>query len=272
MKQTSELTNSIFLFVFFLHFSIQHNFATHSDRNKLRSEYHKFKDRTTIIYILFPLAMLGVQYGEEFLKDGQWSMRFQHLWMLYYYVSLALRENILKMNGSRINSWWIAHHHLASVASLIFLTWPHGPAYLQFKQKYLYFCVLQGFVQLVQNRYQKQRHYTLMSLGKASSMDITSTETISEPPPTSLMIVLLPVFCSQFIQMYIGYLMLRVCFLELNIYQNPTDYREEMQTFFTGVLALMLGIGNFLATVAALSKKVKKYQGTNINERNGKEE
>jgi len=233
-----------------------------SDRNKLRTEYHKFKDRTTIIYILFPLAMLLVQYFQDYLKDSQWSMRFQHLWMLYYYVSLAVRENILRMNGSRINSWWITHHHMASIASLIFLTWPHGPAYLSFKQDYLYFCVLQGFVQLVQNRYQKQRHYTLMSLGKARPMDITSTETISEPPPSSFMIVLVPVFCSHILQTYIGYALLRVCFTDLNVWQNPSMYQEEMQTFATGVIAILLGVGNFYATMKALGKKLEQARGS----------
>ena len=131
----------------------------------------------------------------------------------------------------------------------------------------LYFCVLQGFVQLVQNRYQKQRHYTLMSLGRASPMDITSTETISEPPPSSLMIVLVPVFLSQSVQIYIGYLLLRVCFVDLNVWQSPSMYREEMQTFSTGVLAVILGIGNFIATVNTLREKIKRASNPNGDEK-----
>ena len=217
-------------------------------------------------------------------------MRFQHLWMLYYYVSLALRENILKMNGSRINTWWITHHHFSSIASLIFLTWPHGPAYQKCKSPYLYFCVLQGFVQLIQNWYQKKRHYTLMSLGKASSMDITSTETISDVNISKkpFLVVLIPVFVTQFVQVYVGVIMLVNLFgskngngngngneVGLNPFQSPGNYREEMQTFAIGVLAIVLGIGNFVATMIALRKKAKKWsssQGSQGSRTNEKEE
>ena len=257
VRKIRPLTGSIFLRFFLGRVNVR--VFNDADRKTLRYEYHKFKDRTTIIYILFPLTMLVVQYYQDYLRDSQWSMRFQHLWMLYYYVSLALRENILKMNGSKIMSWWITHHHLASLASLVFLTWPHGPAYLAFKQKYLYFCVLQGFVQLVQNTYQKQRHYTLMSLGKAKAMDISSTETIVEPPPASnrgsLAFVLIFVFISQSLQMYTGWILVSKVFFELNLWQNPSNYREELQTLTAGVIGIILGVGNFLATMSTLWKK-----------------
>ena len=38
-----------------------------------------------------------------------------HIWLLYYYLSLALRENILKANGSEIHSWWFMHHYISMV-------------------------------------------------------------------------------------------------------------------------------------------------------------
>jgi hypothetical protein len=248
------MTGSLFLRFFLGRVNVR--LFNESDLKKLRTEYHKFKDRTTVLYILIPMLMLSVQYFRDYLEDSQWSMRLQHLWMLYYYVSLALRENILRMNGSKINSWWTNHHHLASVASLIFLTWPHGTAYLQFKDRYLVTCIMQGFVQLVQNRYQKQRHYTLLSLGRASPMDLTSTETISQSPPSSsLAIVLVPVFITQMVQVYIGYCLLRVCFVDLNVWQSPSMYKEEMQTLSTGILAVVLGIGNFIATINTLRRK-----------------
>ena len=162
------------------------------------------------------------------------------------------------MNGSKIMPWWITHHHLASVASLVFLTWPHGPAYLQFKQHYLYFCVLQGCVQLAQNHYQKRRHYTRMSLGKARAMDISSTETIAEAPKSGgamLWVVLLPVFVSQALQVYVGFLLVNHAFTKLNVWQRPSEYREEMQCVTTGVLGVTLGVGNFVATLTTLWKK-----------------
>lgn len=260
VRAIRPLTGSLFLRFFLGRVNVR--VFNDAERKTLRHEYHKFKDRTTIIYILFPLSMLLVQYFKDYLRDSQWSMRFQHLWMLYYYVSLALRENILRMNGSKIMSWWIIHHHLASVASLVFLTWPHGPAYLQFKQHYLLFCVLQGCVQLVQNTYQKQRHYTLMSLGKAKAMDISSTETIVEPPPSGsrgfLALVLVFVFISQALQVYTGWLLVEHVFTELNLWQTPNEYREEMQSLTTGMIGIVLGVGNFVATMSTLWKKKKK--------------
>jgi hypothetical protein len=38
-----------------------------------------------------------------------------HIWLLYYYLSIALRENILKANGSEIHGWWFMHHYISMV-------------------------------------------------------------------------------------------------------------------------------------------------------------
>jgi hypothetical protein len=38
--------------------------------------------------------------------------------LLYYYLSIALRENILKANGSEIHGWWFMHHYISMVLPL----------------------------------------------------------------------------------------------------------------------------------------------------------
>jgi hypothetical protein len=38
-----------------------------------------------------------------------------HIWLLYYYLSIALRENIMKANGSEIHGWWFMHHYISMV-------------------------------------------------------------------------------------------------------------------------------------------------------------
>jgi hypothetical protein len=38
-----------------------------------------------------------------------------HIWLLYYYLSIALRENIMKANGSDIHGWWFMHHYISMV-------------------------------------------------------------------------------------------------------------------------------------------------------------
>lgn len=40
-------------------------------------------------------------------------LRNEQAWLLYYYVTLALRENILNVNGSFIKPWWILHHYVS---------------------------------------------------------------------------------------------------------------------------------------------------------------
>ena len=69
VRRIRPLTGSLFLRFFLGRVNVR--IFNDSERNKLRFEYHKFKDRTTIIYILFPLAMLLVQYFETHLRDSQ---------------------------------------------------------------------------------------------------------------------------------------------------------------------------------------------------------
>jgi hypothetical protein len=47
-----------------------------------------------------------------YLADLLW-----HIWLLYYYLSIALRENILKANGSEIHGWWFMHHYISMVCT-----------------------------------------------------------------------------------------------------------------------------------------------------------
>jgi len=97
------------------------------DQLKLRSEYAKFKKRTTMIFTLFPFVQLMFgwtpflwQYVISYHKTAHKKhiisttvnhiyvvFRAHQLWLVYYYCSLALRENVLAVNGSNIRQWWI---------------------------------------------------------------------------------------------------------------------------------------------------------------------
>ncbi|XP_022889277.1 transmembrane protein 120 homolog [Olea europaea var. sylvestris] len=94
-----------------------------------------------------------------------------HAWLLYLYTGLALRENILRVNGSDIRPWWIKHHYCAMAMALISLTWEieRGPDCSQKQtgvQLFLYWAIMQGFAMILQNRYQRQRLYTRIAMGK----------------------------------------------------------------------------------------------------------
>ena len=76
--------------------------ASPRDRETLRDEYNKFKDRTNLGVIfagaVWALTLTVLQF--RFRYTG-WIFTLTHLWLLYYYVSLALRENILRMVRAR---------------------------------------------------------------------------------------------------------------------------------------------------------------------------
>lgn len=75
-------------------------------------------------------------------------------WLVYMYVALAMRENVLYMNGSNIRSWWIQHHYISAVMCLILLSSPiQSPAVLQFCKRFLMFSCFQALVMFFQNRW-----------------------------------------------------------------------------------------------------------------------
>lgn len=45
-------------------------------------------------------------------------------WLVYFYVSMALRECVLLVNGSHIRPWWIQHHYWSAGSSLVMLALP----------------------------------------------------------------------------------------------------------------------------------------------------
>ncbi|RLM97966.1 uncharacterized protein C2845_PM06G04800 [Panicum miliaceum] len=103
-------------------------------------------------------------------------------WLLFLYTSFALRENVLIVNGSDIRPWWIYHHYLAMVMTLVSLTWEiKGQPDCSSKQKgvqlFLRWAIMQGIAMHLQNRYQRQRLRTRIALGKAKRMDVVAGET-----------------------------------------------------------------------------------------------
>ena len=71
------------------------------------------------MFILWPLALMycPVEFNLGQLQLSS-VMPFHaayllwHTWLLYDCLSLALRQNISKANGSEIHLWWFLHLHL----------------------------------------------------------------------------------------------------------------------------------------------------------------
>lgn len=216
---------------------------------KVKEEYNSYRDRTAIVFLGFPMILL-------FLRSWLWNGCFPALpvqlyqaWLLLLYTTLALRENILRVNGSDIRPWWVCHHYCAMLMALVSLTWGiKGQPDCARKQRgvelFLCWAVMQGFAMMLQNRYQRQRLYTRIALGKAKRMDVVWGETAGVEGQLLLLCPIL--FLLQVFEGYVGFLLLR------------TAHRgiiPEWQVVVCGILLIAMAIGNFANTVDTLMVK-----------------
>ncbi|XP_044485401.1 transmembrane protein 120 homolog isoform X2 [Mangifera indica] len=149
---------------------------------KVKEEYNAYRDRTALLFLLFPSTLLILR---SCIWDGclpTFPVQLYQGWLLFLYTGLALRENILRLNGSDIRPWWIYHHYCAMIMALVSLTWeikgqPNCVQKQRGLQLFLQWAMMQGVAMLLQNRYQRQRLYTRIALGKARRMDVVWGET-----------------------------------------------------------------------------------------------
>jgi len=229
-----------------------------SDKKQLKSEYNKFKQVATTWMIIFPLMQLI--FGFSWIVH-QWHQVFT----MYYYFSLAIRENVLKLNGSRIKRWWIVHHYLSIATSFLSLLLLRS-AYNDYEGYFTYTTFLAlwiAAVMWVQNQYQEARHYARIAMGKASIFDGTTSETLVEAPSQSSTwyYILVPLLYMTYIFEVIlaGY-----CFLEfLTHYSQQVEFRIfELECLMLGVLWLLIAFGNVTTTSRTIHSKQKNKEIT----------
>lgn len=214
IKSIRPQTGSLFVRLWLGHVNVKEH--TKGDKLKLRNEYDKFKDKTNMVFLM--LAVLGLatnHYLAYKWSYTHWIFNVTHIWLLYYYVSLALRENILKVNGSNIRDWWIIHHYLSALLSIVFITWPPTDTYRMFSDQFMYYFLYQAVVQFLQAGYQKRRHYPRRAMGKvskrpvagfpvlnaccqATAMDVSSSETLTEIPSEFYVLVVIVLLAQAF--------------------------------------------------------------------------
>ncbi|KAK4748765.1 hypothetical protein SAY87_015351 [Trapa incisa] len=221
--------------------------ATRKDLQlKFKEEYNNYRDKTALLFLVFPAILL-------ILRSWMWKgcmpnfpVQLYQAWLLFLYTGLALRENILQVNGSDICSWWIHHHYCAMVMTLVSLTWeikgePNCVKKQRCVQLFLQWAMMQGVAMLLQNRYQRQRLYTRIALGKAKRMDVVWGETAGVAGQLLLLCPIL--FILQGCEAYVGISLLRTAFaMEIS----------EWQVIFFGVLLVFMAVGNFVYTVKTL--------------------
>ncbi|KAI3756988.1 hypothetical protein L6452_04521 [Arctium lappa] len=216
---------------------------------KVKEEYNNFRDTTAYLFLSFPSILL-------MLQSWMWNGCFPSLpvqlyqaWLLFLYAGLSFRENILRVNGSDIRPWWIYHHYCAMTMALISLTWEveKQPDCAQ-KQKgiqlFLKWAIMQGIAMLVQNRYQRQRLYTRIALGKARRMDVVWGETAGVEGQLWLLCPML--FVLQVFEAYVGVLLLKTAVVGVI---------SEWQVVTCGILLIIMAVGNFANTVETLLSK-----------------
>ncbi|KAI4305055.1 hypothetical protein L6164_028445 [Bauhinia variegata] len=72
---------------------------------KVKDEYNSYRDRTALLFLLFPSTLLILR---SWVWDGclpAFPVQLYQAWLLFLYTGLALRENILRVNGSDIRPW-----------------------------------------------------------------------------------------------------------------------------------------------------------------------
>ncbi|KAJ0682264.1 hypothetical protein HanRHA438_Chr16g0769161 [Helianthus annuus] len=216
---------------------------------KVKEEYYSFRDRTAYLFLFFPSLLLV-------LRSQLWGGCFPALpvqiyqaWLLFLYTALALRENILRVNGSDIRPWWIYHHYCAMGMALISLTWeiekqPDCALKQKGIQLFLRWAIMQGVAMLLQNRYQRQRLYTRIALGKARRMDVVWGETAGVKGQLWLLLPIL--FVLQAFEAYVGVLLLQTAVVGVV---------SEWQVVACGLLLIVMAVGNFANTVQTLVLK-----------------
>ncbi|EXB87381.1 Transmembrane protein 120-like protein [Morus notabilis] len=216
---------------------------------KVKEEYNSYRDRTALLFLLFPSILLILR---SWIWNGclpAFPVQLYQAWLLFLYTGLALRENILRANGSDIRPWWIYHHYCAMAMALVSLTWEiQGEPNCSQKQRgvhlFLQWALMQGISMLLQNRYQRQRLYTRIALGKAKRMDVVWGETAGV---IGQLWVLCPIlFILQAFEAYVGLLLLRTAL---------DGVVSEWQVIFCGILLVLMAVGNFVNTVQTLMAK-----------------
>ncbi|GLT30519.1 hypothetical protein SLA2020_053150 [Shorea laevis] len=224
--------------------------ATRKDvQLKVKEEYNSYRDKTALLFLLFPSTLL-------FLRSWVWNgclpafpVQLYQAWLLFLYMGLAMRENILRANGSDIRPWWIYHHYCAMVMALVSLTWEiKGQPNCAQKQRgvelFLQWAIMQGVAMLLQNRYQRQRLYTRIALGKAKRMDVVWGETAGVDGQLWLLCPIL--FLMQIFEAYVGLQLLKTALVGVV---------PEWQVIFCGLLFVFMAVGNFINTVKTLMVK-----------------
>lgn len=223
--------------------SINVRFVRKSERLAFKREYERLKMKLAPVFVVTCLLCL-------YFEDYRWLHMCLQLALSCYYISLAVRENILRANGSNIRAWWIIHHYFTMMQGVLLLTWPDGESYARFRRPLHLFGLYNAVLMIFQTRYQMARLYTLRSLGMANEMDVASSDSTQIHWSETMRLLLPLIVLGQIMQ---GSQALRL----FRIYM---DFPKEVQILFLSLLSLANFIGNSITTMQVLLAKRHKQR------------
>mmetsp|Transcript_42986 Transcript_42986/g.102052 ORF Transcript_42986/g.102052 Transcript_42986/m.102052 type:complete len:384 (+) Transcript_42986:71-1222(+) len=238
---------------------------------KMKAEYYRFRSHVGWMFTIVPSVLLVFVYRANAVEANKEAysltpavMCAVHMflvWMMYAYTALALRENVLKLNGSDIRPWWIHHHYWSIVSTILLLTLPvDSRAVNAFLAKLLFWLSCQGLVILLQNHYQRRRLYTRIALGKSNVMDVVGGESAGGMGQLYLLYPFL--FGLQFLQFSIGAEILLANYKSildftgyLDMEPHEADLRGSRGVFYCGAMFALMAMCNFKHTVLTIIQK-----------------
>jgi hypothetical protein len=232
-----------------------------SERVQMKLEYNSFKRQSTYVYLLLPIIQIFATFiGFDWRTSALIRLISvaHQVWLLYFYVSLSIRENILQVNGSNIQDWWIYHHYLSMCLTALFLLFPDGLVLRRIFYVSNWLLLWQAGTMIVQNNYQDRRHYVRTALGKATDIDPSTSETLVEKP-TDLKLLLPFLFVTYFLQLAFS-MWLLIYFVLL---PNQTWAFRLHCLLMTSILA-WLSIGNAQTTYSVIRKKQRPRLTMNL--------
>lgn len=216
-------------------------FMRKSERLQFKTGYEKLKLKLAPGLVLLAVVCL-------FFSENRWLHMMLQLCLSWYYVTLAVRENILRVNGSNIKSWWIIHHYFTLMQCVLLLTWPNNSSYAKFRKSLHLFGLYNAILQIFQTRYQMTRLYALRSLGMADEMDVVSSDSTQIHWSQSMALLIPLILLGQ------GMQALQACNLMFIYSDNP----QELQILMLSLLFAANFIGNFYTTCVVLHEKRTK--------------
>ncbi|VDO46866.1 unnamed protein product [Haemonchus placei] len=109
MESELPSQNNGFFFPLILRKNRNLSLSTQDEKYKCKTDYELFKWKVTLA--IFVVVVLPYLFPWKVMDT---TGNFLIVW---HYCTLTIWESILKINGSRVKGWWVAHHYLSCVLS-----------------------------------------------------------------------------------------------------------------------------------------------------------